>query len=122
MPGEPETRPTLLIVEDIFFIRMMAEDYFEGAGFRTLSTSSAAEAIVLLETDSSIEYLFLDVNLPSGMNGQELAAVARKRWPPVKIILTSADTVADRITLPVRAAFIPKPYNLANVRQTFATM
>ncbi|MBS1073364.1 response regulator [Gluconobacter sp. Dm-73] len=122
MPQDPETRPTILIVEDIVFIRMMAEDYFEGAGFRTLSAGSAADAIALLETDPTIRYLFADIHLPDGEDGQKLAEIARKRWPPVKIILTSADMPADQVRLPIRGLFVPKPYSLDQVRKTFETM
>ena len=122
MPQDPETRPTILIVEDIVFIRMMAEDYFEGAGFRTLSARSAADAIALLETDPTIRYLFADIHLPDGEDGQKLAEIARKRWPPVKIILTSADMPADQVRLPIRGLFVPKPYSLDQVRKTFETM
>lgn len=122
MSQVPEIRPTILIVEDTVLIRMMAEDYFEDAGFRTLSTHSAAEAITFLENDPTIRYLFVDIQLPTGWDGQRLAAVARKRWPPVKIILTSGDLLADQVRLPIRGLFIPKPYNLDQVRQTFETM
>ncbi|MBF0890286.1 response regulator [Gluconobacter sp. LMG 1744] len=122
MPQDPETRPTILIVEDIVFIRMMTEDYFEGAGFRTLSARSTADAIALLETDPTIRYLFADIHLPDGEDGQKLAEIARKRWPPVKIILTSADMPADQVRLPIRGLFVPKPYSLDQVRKTFETM
>ena len=122
MPQDPETRPTILIVEDIVFIRMMTEDYFENAGFRTLSARSTADAIALLETDPTIRYLFADIHLPDGEDGQKLAEIARKRWPPVKIILTSADMPADQVRLPIRGLFVPKPYSLDQVRKTFETM
>lgn len=122
MPEDPDTRPTILIVEDIVFIRMMTEDYFENAGFRTLSARSTAEAIAFLETDPTIRYLFADIHLPGGEDGQKLAATARKRWPPVKIILTSADMPADQVRLPVRGLFVPKPYSLDRVRHAFETM
>ncbi|MBS1090153.1 response regulator [Gluconobacter sp. Dm-74] len=122
MPQDPETRPTILIVEDIVFIRMMTEDYFESAGFRTLSARSTADAIALLETDPTIRYLFADIHLPDGEDGQKLAEIARKRWPPVKIILTSADMPADQVRLPIRGLFVPKPYSLDQVRKTFETM
>lgn len=122
MPEDPDTRPTILIVEDIVFIRMMTEDYFANAGFRTLSARTTAEAIVLLETDPTIRYLFADIHLPGGEDDQKLAATARKRWPPVKIILTSADMPADQVRLPVRGLFVPKPYSLDRVRQAFETM
>ena len=122
MPQDPETRPTILIVEDIVLIRMMTEDYFESAGFRTLSARSTADAIALLETDPTIRYLFADIHLPDGEDGQKLAEIARKRWPPVKIILTSADMPADQVRLPIRGLFVPKPYSLDQVRKTFETM
>ncbi|GBR70189.1 response regulator [Gluconobacter kanchanaburiensis] len=122
MPAASDTRPTILIVEDIVFIRMMTEDYFENAGFRTLGARTADEAITLFETDQSIRYLFADIHLPDGDDGVALAAIVRKRWPPVKIILTSADMPANEVRLPVRGLFVPKPYSLDRVRHTFETM
>ncbi|AQS89965.1 hypothetical protein A0U94_02205 [Gluconobacter albidus] len=122
MPQDPDPRPTILIVEDIVFIRMMTEDYFETAGFRTLSARSTSEAIAFLETDPTIGYLFADIHLPDGEDGQILAEIARRRWPPVKIILTSADIPADQVRLPVRGLFVPKPYSLDKVRKAFEKM
>ena len=122
MPEDPDTRFTILIVEDIVFIRMMTEDYFANASFKTLSARTTAEAIVLLETDPTIRYLFADIHLPGGEDGQKLADMAPKRWPLVKIILTSADMPADQVRLPVRGLFVSKPYSLDRVRQAFETM
>ena len=122
MLEDPDTRPTILIVEDIVFIRMMTEDYFENAGFRTLSARSTLEAIAFLETDPTIRYLFADIHLPDGDDGPRLAETARKCWPPVKIILTSADMPADQVRLPIRGLFVPKPYSLDQVKKAFETM
>ena len=61
----------------------------EDAGFSTLEAENADKAIKILETHPDICLVFTDVQMPGTMDGVKLAAAVRKRWPPVRLIVTS---------------------------------
>jgi len=125
VPKSATVPPTVLIVEDEMLIRLMAEDYLRADGFRTLTAASASEAIDNLEQHPEIRFLFGDVRIadgPGSLDGQELAALVRDRWPPIGIILTSAYFSKDTVRMPLRNVFIPKPYSLDRVARTFRSM
>jgi len=88
--GEP-ARPSaaVLIVEDEPLIGMGAVYLVEGAGFKVYEAGSAGAAVALLELHKEICLIFTDVDMPGSMDGLKLAHYVRRRWPPVKIIVTS---------------------------------
>jgi two-component SAPR family response regulator len=55
--------------------------------------------------------------MPGSMNGLELAATVRDRWPPIGIIVTSGHRRLSRETLPVGEGFLIKPYTPSRVIQ-----
>ncbi len=105
------TTPTrILVVEDDTFIRMNVVEMLCGAGFNIREATNADEAIQMLESDSDIQLVFTDIDMPGSMNGLKLATAVRDRWPPVKIIATSGHFDLKAGDLPADARFIPKPY------------
>jgi DNA-binding LytR/AlgR family response regulator len=64
----------------------------------------------MFESHDDIDILFTDVNLPGSMNGFELAATVRDRWPRVKIIVASGRQAVSAETMPAESIFLPKPY------------
>ena len=73
--------PVILIVEDDPFLRMLAVEFVNEAGFETLEAGDADQAIAILESRSEIAVLFTDINMPGSMDGLELALVVSNRWP-----------------------------------------
>jgi two-component system, response regulator PdtaR len=115
-------KPVLLVVEDEVLVRMMAVSVAENAGFEALWATTADEAIKILETRSDIRLVFTDVNMPGSMSGLKLAHAVRGRWPPVELLVTSAlDNITAR-DLPERGRFLPKPYDVAKLWETFKQM
>ena len=82
-------RPAVLIVEDEFLLRMNAVEMIREAGFEVVEAGNADEAIAILE-NQDIRVVFTDIQMPGSMDGLKLAAAVRSRWPPIKIIATSA--------------------------------
>lgn len=110
-------RLVVLVVEDEFLIRMNAVGMIEDAGFEVVEAANADEAIVILEACLDIRVVFTDIQMPGSMDGLKLAAAVRGRWPPIKIIATSAalvDLCAD--DLPEGSVFLPKPYTFDRIR------
>jgi CheY-like chemotaxis protein len=108
-------RPVVLIVEDEFLLRMDAVDMIAGAGFEVLEAGNADEAIGLLESRRDITVVFTDIQMPGSMDGLKLARAVRGRWPPIKIVATSAHLDVSEADLPEGGRFLPKPYSLVQV-------
>lgn len=107
--------PLVLIVEDDFLVRMDTAEMVKRAGFRVIEAGDADEAIRLLGEHSDIAAIFTDVEMPGSMNGLRLAHAVRDRWPPIKIIATSAHLDFRESDLPEGGRFFPKPYIPAQV-------
>ena len=108
------------VVEDEFLIRMQAIGFLEEAGFAVYEAGNADEAIALLELHDNIRVVFTDINMPGSMDGLKLAHYVRGRWPPVKLILTSARPTSN--DMPADSEFIGKPYQLEMVESTLRTI
>ncbi|UPJ56566.1 response regulator [Bradyrhizobium sp. 192] len=100
----------ILVVEDETFVRMDAVEMLRDAGFDILEAVNADEAIRLLALHSDIRLIFTDVDMAGSINGLELATIVRKRWPPVRIVVTSGYYKVQAGDLPEGARFFPKPY------------
>ena len=111
--------PVALTVEDELLVQYMLEDALMEAGFDVISTSSADEAMLMLERRDDISLLFTDINMPGSMDGLELAHIVRDRWPPIRIVITTGREPPKRI--PSQAKFIMKPYSVDDVAKV-ATM
>ena len=105
---EHTSSATILVVADDPDVRELAVQFLTGMGIPVLEAASGAEALTLLASHPEIGVLFSDVCLP-GMNGAELAARARRRWPELRIVMTSA-YVAGIMVRDVE--FLPKPYRM----------
>jgi CheY-like chemotaxis protein len=105
----------ILIVDDEPLQRMTVADMLYDAGFWTVEASDAEQALRMLESRGDIRIVFLDIVMNRGMNGLELAAVVRQRWPLVDIVLTSGKMYAPEDALPDRAVFFHKPYRSHDV-------
>jgi DNA-binding NtrC family response regulator len=112
----------VLVVEDEFLIRMDIADSLERAGFVVHEAGNAREAIEILDKNPDIRAMFTDVDMPGGMDGVKLAAFARDRWPPLKIIITSGYRRVAATEMPAECRFFDKPYNLDRVITTIREM
>src|SRR4051812_12408341 len=100
----------VLVVEDEGLIMLDVSEVFELAGFEVLCAANAAVALMLLTANPRIKAIFTDVNMP-GMDGLMLAAIVHHRWPPIKIIVTSARRNIPLSELPPGGRFFDKPYD-----------
>lgn len=108
-------RPLVLVVEDEPLLRMDAVDMIATAGYQVLEANSADEAVRLLEAHVDIAIVFTDIEMPGSMDGLEMAAAVRDRWPPIQIIATSGHVDIRSQDLPEGGRFIPKPYTPSQV-------
>jgi DNA-binding NarL/FixJ family response regulator len=79
----------LLVADDHALIREAVTDAFEAHGFEVASVEDGLSLIGFLELNSDTDAVLLDSEMP-GVQGAELVALVRKRFPGVKIVLMTA--------------------------------
>jgi len=108
---------TVLVVDDEDYVRNFLGNALIRAGFRIVTAGNGREAIELLEHNSAIQLMVLDLIMP-GMGGAEVLAQMARRWPGLPVLVTSGydQTEAERICAAHQIeAFIQKPYTAADV-------
>jgi two-component system, response regulator PdtaR len=114
--GSGLAKPTIaLIVEDEFLVRMVAVDIFTDSGFEAIEAANADEAIGILESRGDIGVIFTDINMPGSIDGLSLAYVVSRRWPTVRILVTSALRFPGGRPLPAGSMFLSKPYQSSQI-------
>lgn len=101
---------TVLLVEDELFVRMIGADALAEAGYRVIEAGDADEALARLEHSADVQVLFTDIRMPGTMDGLQLAGEVHRRWPSIRILLTSGDTRPTRDDIPDDGRFLAKPY------------
>ncbi len=76
---------TVLIVEDDSAVRALVSQVLSELGYRFVEAADGAGAVPILESGERIDLLISDVGLP-GMNGRQLAEIARQFRPGLKVL------------------------------------
>jgi len=112
---------TILIVEDEEGIREILTDLLQMMECRTLSASSAEEALARYgEGKEPIDLLITDIILP-GKRGPEMAGEFQALYPGLKVIFMSGypdDKIGNSTLNREKTLFIAKPFTLAQMRET----
>jgi PAS domain S-box-containing protein len=78
----------VLIVEDDPAVRMLILEVLDELGYQALEAGDAQAAIAQIEREPCIDLLITDVGLP-GMNGRQLAEIARQRRPDLPVLFVT---------------------------------
>ncbi len=109
--GKEVMKDRVLVVDDTADVRETIAEMFEDLGFEVIQASGGREALrVIAAHDIALVLLFTDIQMP-GMDGQTLAAEARKLRPDLKVIFTSG--LASQSWLGqswIGSSFIAKPF------------
>lgn len=111
---------TVLVVEDDPAMRQLAVRHLTALGYAVVEAANAAVALATLETEPAIDLLFTDVIMPGEMDGLALAGMVVRRWPKVKIVVTS-EVAATRIghdDVGTGICLLPKPYRKDELART----
>jgi CheY-like chemotaxis protein len=76
----------VLVVEDEPAVRMVILDMLADRGYTALEADNGRSGLRILESSGRIDLLLTDVGLPGGMNGRQLADLARRRHPGLKVL------------------------------------
>lgn len=115
-------KAVVLVVEDSTIIRIGALDLVRSAGYEALEACNADEAIRVLESRDDVDLVFTDVQMPGTMDGIKLSHYIRNRWPPVKLIVASGNTILEESSLPEGSRFFAKPYNEHSITAAMARL
>lgn len=87
---------TLLCVDDEANILSSLKRLFRPTGYRVLTAASGEEALAVMEKEA-VDLIVSDMRMP-GMNGAQVLAAARARWPEtVRILLTGHADMSSTI-------------------------
>jgi CheY-like chemotaxis protein len=79
---------TVLVVDDDPGVLEVIEGMLEDLGCQVISAHSGADALDRLRQNENISILITDINMP-GMDGHELAELARRDRPELKVLQLS---------------------------------
>jgi DNA-binding NtrC family response regulator len=94
---------------------MAASDALSDAGIRVMEAESTDHALEILEREAEATILFTDIRMHDPCDGIALAKIVARRWPRIRIIVTSGSVSPTDTDLPGGATFLPKPYRLATL-------
>ncbi|MER0238879.1 response regulator [Fulvimarina sp. MAC8] len=112
----------VLVIEDEPVLRLEVVDLCEENGFEVIEAMDVDDAIAILESRPDIRIVYIDLDMPKGIDGIKIAAAIRDRWPPIEIILTASTLDATKVRLPVRSEFFSKPIDHGIVATTMRSM
>ncbi|WP_159348075.1 PAS domain-containing protein [Roseomonas harenae] len=79
---------TVLVVEDDATVRLLVVEVLEELGYRYLEAADARDAIPIIQSAQRIDLMISDVGLP-GMNGRQLAEMARSVRPALRVLFVT---------------------------------
>ena len=119
-PGTQDSAFTLLLVDDEEGVLNALRRVFADENYRILTTSSATEALAIMETET-VHLIVTDHRMP-GMSGAEFLREAKLKWPEsIRIMLTGFADVQSIMGAVKDGAvfkFITKPWNDEDLRLT----
>jgi len=109
--GEGET---VLLVEDDSSVRLLIGEVLRDLGYACIEASDGQSAMPILISDTRLDLMITDVGLP-GMNGRQLAEIARQHRPGLKVLFVTG--YAEHATgregfLEPGMAMVTKPFAL----------
>jgi two-component system, response regulator FlrC len=106
----------LLVVEDDLALQEAIVDTLELADFTVLAAASAEQALALL-AEQSVDMVISDVNM-GAMDGHQLLAAIKQRWPFIPVLLITAFATIDRSVSAIQSGavdYLVKPFEPATL-------
>jgi signal transduction histidine kinase len=122
-----EQGETVLVVDDEPTVRMLVTEVLDDLGYTAIEAADSIAGLQVLQSDVRVDLLITDVGLPGGMNGRQMADVARERRPGLKVLFITgyAETsVLGNGRLAPGMAVLTKPFVIetlgARIREIIA--
>ena len=115
-----EPGPKVLLVEDEPMLSELLTEALTDKGFAVHAAPDADGALELLRSGADVDIMFTDVDLGDGLDGAQLARIARELRPKLPIIYASGRRSMGEFRTVPGSTFLPKPYTLNQVDATIA--
>jgi DNA-binding NtrC family response regulator len=116
----PTGDETILVVDDEEELADIASAYLEELGYKTYTTYSGEQALKKLSEEPGISMVITDVVMPNGMDGLDLHQKVSQLFPSIVVVYASgfsADAIANKRGVNLKADLITKPYRKARLAQ-----
>jgi signal transduction histidine kinase/ActR/RegA family two-component response regulator len=124
-PDPDGGKGVVMIVDDEDNIRAVMAEVLQLHGYAVLEAADAHGALRLLQTGPEPDVLITDIGLPGGMNGRQLADIARAQLPRLPILLITGyaeSTVMKNESLPAQMELLTKPFAMNALLARLAAM
>jgi len=104
---------TILVVEDDDMVRESVSDQLEALNYTVLTACDGPAALDIISGPDVIDLLFTDVIMPGGLNGSQVASLAKAHRPEIRVLFTSGYTERAAVftdRLPEGSELLSKPY------------
>jgi two-component system, response regulator PdtaR len=108
--SEQHGKPMIVLVEDEPSEREPIARHLQEHGFSVEVVDNSDAALALLKKRTDIRGLVTDAHVPGKIDGFELAALARERWPDLAVVMMSGHSDESSGPIPDGGDFVSKPY------------
>jgi PAS domain S-box-containing protein len=113
--ADPQRPGRILLVDDDADVRSIAAAMLHDAGYEVDEAPSGAAALDALErADSRPELVLADIAMP-GINGVEFAAIVRRTWPALPVLLMTGYAGSDLLRKSAEHEVLRKPFQAAEL-------
>jgi CheY-like chemotaxis protein len=118
LPTTPEASgggEVVLVIDDEPTIRMLIAELLAEAGYTVIEAPDGPAGMKMLESNARIDLLITDVGLPGGMNGRQVADLARVGRPNLKVLFITGyaeNAVIGRSRLEDGMFVMTKPFQM----------
>ncbi len=124
----PDQRPsaprghgeTVLVIEDDSALRELAQAMLGRLGYRVLAAGNAVAGLEMLESEATVNLMLVDIQLPGGVSGLDLAEQVVARRPGTRILFMSGNARLPghaAPALPKGTDLLPKPFYRMDLAQ-----
>ncbi len=107
-----EQRHRLLLVEDDDQVAALVGEMLHELGYDFVRAGDATAALAQLSDDARFDLVFSDMVMPGAIGGLELAREISRRWPKLKVVLTSGYSQAAASAVAEGRDILTKPYTM----------
>ncbi|WP_435635901.1 ATP-binding protein [Pseudomonas solani] len=113
-----ERQATVLVVDDESPLRMLIGEVLRDLGYQVLEAVDGASGLALLDSEQRIDLLLADVGLPGGMSGKEMARLARRLRPELRVLFITGyaqNSLFDNEQLESGMEVLAKPFAIESL-------
>lgn len=105
---------TILVVEDEWLLRLEIVNELQNEGWTVLESSTAEDALGLIDEGKKIDLLITDIRLAGTLTGWDVAEGWRKANQKLPVIYTSGNTINETRRVP-NSVFLSKPCRISEI-------